>query len=235
MATTSAVIQDSLTHVCDHCGRGFAKESSLMVHVCEHKRRHQERNEVGVQLGLQCYLRFYEITQGSAKLKSWDDFVKSPYYRAFVKFGRYCQSIRAINSARFADWLIKHNKKIDYWCKDSLYNEYLLEYLKQESAVDALIRAIQHSQDWEADTGNVSHDYLRFGNDNLICYAINIGKISPWALYNSQSGLEFLSRINSEQLAMIWPYIDSDFWAKKFSDYTADVEYAKDILAKAGW
>jgi hypothetical protein len=34
---------------------------------------------------------------------------------------------------------------------------------------------------------------------------------------------------------MIWPYIDSDVWQKKFADYRADQEYVKDILAKAGW
>ena len=55
------------------------------MHVCEPKRRYQERDEVGVQIGLQSYMRFYEITQGSAKLKTFDDFAESPYYRAFVK------------------------------------------------------------------------------------------------------------------------------------------------------
>jgi hypothetical protein len=34
---------------------------------------------------------------------------------------------------------------------------------------------------------------------------------------------------------MIWPYIDSDVWQKKFSDYAADAEYAKLILKQAGW
>jgi hypothetical protein len=34
---------------------------------------------------------------------------------------------------------------------------------------------------------------------------------------------------------MIWPYIDADFWMRKFKDYPADQEYAKDILKKAGW
>jgi hypothetical protein len=34
---------------------------------------------------------------------------------------------------------------------------------------------------------------------------------------------------------MVWPYIDSDIWQKKFADYSADQEYAKEILTKAGW
>ena len=59
---------------CRYCEKDFSKESTLAVHLCEPKRRWQQEKETGVQLGLRAYLRFYEITQGSAKLKSYDDF-----------------------------------------------------------------------------------------------------------------------------------------------------------------
>ena len=95
---------------CRYCRKDFVKETTLAVHVCEPKRRHQEKDERGVQLGFQAYIRFYELTQGSAKLKTFDDFVESSFYRAFVKFGRYCVAIKAINPARFTEWLLKQNK-----------------------------------------------------------------------------------------------------------------------------
>jgi hypothetical protein len=205
------------------------------VHLCEPKRRHQEQTETGVQIGLQAYLRFYEITQGSSRLKSFDDFAKSPYYKAFVKFGRYCQGIRAVNVPRFIDWVVRQNKKIDHWCKDSVYTEYLVQYVQDENVSDALARAVEQSLDWQEKTGNPPHDYLRYGNENTICHAVNTGRVSAWVLYNSASGMEFLSRINQEQVAMIWAMIDSDFWSQKFHTYTADAEYARDILKKAGW
>ena len=52
---------------------------------------------------------------------------------------------------------------------------------------------------------------------------------------SSESGQKFLSEASQEQLAMVWPYINVDIWNKKFSDYPADQEYAKEILQKAGW
>ena len=61
-------------------------------------------------------------------------------------------------------------------------------------------------------------------------YAITTGRLSPWVIYNSESGQQFLADANEEQLAMIWPYINADVWHKKFSDYPADHEYAKEIL-----
>jgi len=221
--------------VCQYCEKSFQRESSLAVHVCEPKRRYQERDEVGVQIGLQSYLRFYEITQGSARLKTFDDFARSPYYRAFVRYGRYCVSIRAINIHRYTEWLLKYNKKIDHWCRDSLYSEYLAEYIRQEAVSDALARTLEQGIAWAEETGNPDRDYLRYGNSNTVCYAITTGRVSPWVLYNCSSGQEFLAGLNPEQLAMIWPMIDADFWQRRMRDYAADAEYAKTMLAQAGW
>ena len=224
-----------MTYTCQYCKKNFIKETSLAVHSCEPRRRRQEQSERGVQLGLQAYLKFYQLTQGSAKLKTFDDFAESPYYRAFVKFGRYCVDIRAINPARFIEYVLKQNKKIDHWCRDSIYTEYLLDYLRIENVNDALARAIEFGITWQEQTSNPAHDCLRYGNSNAMCHAITTGRISPWIIYNSESGQQFLSELSTEQIAMIWSYIDSDFWMKKFQDYPADQEYAKDILIKAGW
>lgn len=227
--------QQKTKHHCRFCGKGFAKESTLAVHMCEPKRRHQQRNDTGVKVGFQAYLRFYETTQGSARLKTYDDFSGSNYYRAFVKFGQYCQSIRAINVPRFIDWLLKHNKKIDHWCRDRIYEEYLQHQIKIEHVDDALARALEQAISWEEETGYPAHNYFRHANSNAICYAITSGRVTGWSLYNSDSGIELLSRFNNEQVAMTWNYIDAEFWSKKFRDYPGDTEYAKQILKQAGW
>jgi hypothetical protein len=38
-------------------------------------------------------------------------------------------------------------------------------------------------------------------------------------VYNCESGQKFLSELDASQIAMVWPYIDSEVWMKKFSDY----------------
>jgi len=222
-------------NVCRYCDKKFTRESTLAAHLCEPKRRYQQQNETGVKIGMQAYLRFYEITQGSAKLKTYDDFAASSYYRAFVKFGRYCQDIHAINIPRFIDWLLKKNKKLDHWCQDKIYTEYLADYLTIESAEDALARAVEYSIDWEERTNYPAHDWLRHGNANQLCYAIQAGKISSWVLYNCDSGIELLERLNPEQIAIVWDTINPEFWQKKFADYPADREYVREILKQAGW
>lgn len=232
---SETLVADKVTHQCAHCGRTFQRESSVMVHVCEQKRRHLERDEVGVQIGLQAYLRFYEITQGSSRLKTWDDFATSSYYRAFVRFGRHCQNIRAVNVARFIDWLINNNRKIDHWCSDAVYTEYLMDYVCVESVTDALARAIEHAMSWADTTGHPAQDWLRYGNDNAIAHAVSTGRVTAWVLYNCNSGHEWLERMNSDHRKIVWPWINPEFWQRKFQDYPADQEYAREILRQAGW
>lgn len=224
-----------MSYVCDYCKKEFVKETSIAVHMCEPKRRRMQRDEAGVRLGFQAYIRFYETMQGSAKNKTHDDFCDSAYYRAFVKFGRYCVNTHVINPGQFMNWLLKNNKKIDHWCSDQIYTEYLIQHLLVEAVDDALKRAIEHSITWEETTGHPAKDILRYGNANAVCYDITAGRISPWVIYNSASGVEFLGNLSTEQVAIVWPYINSDTWQKKFNNYPADQEYVKDILNKAGW
>ena len=224
-----------MTYSCRYCKKDFVKETSLAVHMCEPKRRFQEQDERGVQLGFQAYIKFYEMTQGSARLKTFEDFAASPYYRAFVKFGRYCVDIRAINPARFMEWLLKNNRKIDHWARDTMYTEYLIEYLRVENVNDALARAMEFGIDWAEQSGHPAEDCLRYGNTNAMVYAVTTGRISPWIVYNCESGQRFLGELDATQIAMVWPYIDSEVWMKKFADYVADQEYVKEMLQKAGW
>ena len=219
---------------CQYCGKEFRKESTLTAHLCEPKRRAQQQHEPGVKLGMTAYLRFYEKTQGSAKFKTYADFSTSPYYNAFVKFGRYMTNIRAINTQKFIDWVIDSNKKLDYWCRDTVYQEYLFEHLRTEATQDALERSIKTMEAWAEDKESVFNHYFCYVNSNILVKDITTGRISSWRIYNCTSGQEALNKLNTEQIEMIFPYIDPDFWKRKFMDYFADTEWVKHILKEAG-
>lgn len=224
------------SYKCQYCGKSYRKESTLAAHLCEPKRRYQQEKEVGVQLGFQAYLRFYELSQGSAKLKTYKNCVESPYYSAFIKFGRHSQAVRCVNFTSFTDWLLKNNKKLDHWTKEELYLEWLYQYMRNESVSDALERGMLEMQKYCDETDKLQFvDYFRYGNENRICHHIVNGRVSPWIVFNCDSGVSFLEKLNEEQLGIILPWIDPDYWQKKFKDYVADREWVKDILSKGGF
>jgi hypothetical protein len=157
--------------------------------------------------------------------------------KSFVKFGKYCQAIRCVNFVSFLDWLLQNNKKIDFWCKDKLYDEWLSEYLKREAVQDVLERALKEMQNYADEHPELKNgftDYFRYGNANRIIHHIVTGRISPWILYNCSSGVDFLSDLTEDQVAIVLPWIVPDVWQRKFKDYMADTEWVKDILGKAG-
>ena len=219
---------------CQYCGQGFVRETTLAAHHCEPKRRAQQKSEVGVQLGYQAWIRFYEITQGSAKTKTYEDFAKNQFYGAFVKFGRHCHSINAINSAQFIDYVIKNNIKVDHWCHDKHYEHYLFELLRREATQDALDRGIKYMLSWAEETGEEWNDYFRsVSNARLVSNIVN-GRISPWLLYCCDNGADALGRLQDWEVTKVWPWIDPDFWQKRLKDYAADAELAKHVLKEAG-
>ena len=224
-----------MTYQCEFCQREFRRESTIQVHMCEPKRRRMSRGERASELGLQAYVRFYEILQGSARTRTWEDFCDSAYYRAFVKWGRYCVDSRVLNPPQFLEWLLRNNRKIDRWASDTVYNEYLVWYLRNENSDDALARAAEYSLDWSEKHRAQACDCIRYASPNATCHAIVTGRLSAWVIYNCDSGQKFLSELDAEQVAMIWPYIDADAWQRKFRDYPADQEWAREMLTKAGW
>ena len=223
------------TYKCKYCERSFARETTLAVHVCEQKKRYQNKDAPQTRMAFHSYLRFYEITQGSAKAKSFEDFATSAYYKAFIKFGNYCTNARVVNPVRFSEWLLKHNKKIDYWGSDKMYDEFLKEYIFKESGTDALTRALEASVAWAYESNNPTEHFLRFGNTNKLCQLIANGRLTGWIIFNCSSGHEFLESLNPDQLAIVYEYVEPDKWAKKIKDYPGDTAYVKEMLKQAGW
>jgi DNA-directed RNA polymerase subunit RPC12/RpoP len=222
-----------LNYKCAYCNKEFAKEKTLAVHVCEQKRRHLSKDEKHVQTGLLTYQRFYEITQKTKSPKSFDEFAASPYYTAFVKFGSFMINTSPIYPERFIDFVIKSGIKLDHWCRDELYEQYVTEMIKIEPADGAIQRTIKTMMDW-ADSNKAQWEhYFAYVNLNRAAHDIKEGLISPWLLLNSKSGKEMLQRMNDEQLEIVGPIIDPQHWIRRFKALPGDLELVKDIIKEA--
>ena len=222
-----------LNYKCEHCGKPFAKEKTLIVHVCEQKRRYLSRNEKHVQAAMLVYTKFYEIAQKNSKPKTFEEFSKSPYYTAFVKFGSFVVNTNPIYPERFIEWVIRSGVKLDHWCRDELYDQYVKELIKQEPADGAIQRTIQTMMNWGEQNNAQWEHYFAYVNLNRATHDIKEGLISPWVLLNTKSGRDMLKKMNDEQLAIVGPVIDPGHWKRRFSSLPADVELVKEVVKEA--
>ena len=202
--------------------------------MCERKRRALQKDEKRVQAGFMAFNRFWQLTQNAKKSKSYDDFADSSYYNAFVKFGSFVNNVNPLYPTKFIDFVIKSGVKLDHWCRDELYEQYLFEMLKVEPVESAVQRTLQTMMEWgDEHNANFAH-YFNYVSLNKAVYDIVNGKISCWVLLNCVSGKDMAGKMNDEQLAMIAPAFDIKYWLKKFKEFPADVALVKEILTEAG-
>jgi hypothetical protein len=224
---------DSNLNKCTYCGKTFTRERTLQVHMCEPKRRHLQKNEKWVQNAFMVFQRFYQIHQHGQKEKTYDDFCRSAYYNAFVKFGRFMMHINPLYPEKYIDYVILSKIKLDHWARDDLYEAYLIETLKAEPVESALQRSIATMMDWSAEQNAQWADYFRLVNTNRAVQHIQQGKISPWLLLGCKAGKNLLQSLNDEQLQMVARFIAPEFWTQRIKSSPADQLFVQETAKEA--
>jgi hypothetical protein len=219
---------------CVHCGKSFIKEKTLFAHMCEPKRRAMQKDEKRVQAGFIAFNRFYQLTQNCRVQKTYEEFCKSSYYNAFVKFGSFLTNVNPLYPDKFIDFVIRSGVKLDHWARDELYDKYLFDMIKVEPVENAVQRTVQTMMEWaDVSQADFSH-YFLYVNLNRAVHDIRNGKISPWVILNCKGGKDMLQKFNDDQLDMIAPAFDLPYWLKKFKNIPADVVLVKEICKEAG-
>lgn len=221
-------------NTCKWCDKTFMNERTLAAHMCVKKRRWADKDLTHTRLAFRVFQMFYDLNTTATKPKTQEDFIKSQYYEGFTKFGRSCLTNEYLQPEKFAEWLIKNGKKLKDWSKDSLYDEYLLTYLKKEPGMKALERTIIYLDKWSEENKKDWQDYFNIVSTPRAVHDIRSAKISPWILYLSETGGNLLERFSDEQVKMIEHIIDASFWMKVFSQNKEEVAEVKDACEVAG-
>ncbi len=223
-------------YICQYCGHGYTKESTLVTHVCEQKRRHLQKDDKAVRIGYDAFNRFFKMSQQSKGDKTYAEFAKSPYYNAFVKFGSYVSNVNPLYPDHYIDWVIRSGVKLDHWCRDALYEKYALELIHTEPADVALDRSIKHMVAWSKEQAveTIWSEYFLKVSTSRAMFDIKDGKISPWLLLNCKSGRILLDNMDDTQLNAIASAINPEVWIKKFKKNKEDISLIKFIVAEIG-
>jgi hypothetical protein len=227
-------MSSSKPFVCEYCNTGYSKEKTLIVHICEQKRRHLQQKEKRVQLGFYAFNQFYKLSAGAKKEKTYTDFCKSQYYNAFVKFGSFISNVRPLYPEKYIDYVVTSRVKLDHWCKEEMYEKYAIELIRKEGVETALERSVMTMMEWaDENTPAPWNHYFHHIGLNTAIWNIKDGKISPWLILNCKTGKDMLGKFNDEQLDMIYHVLDPAHWAMRFKRNPKDVELVKDVVKES--
>jgi hypothetical protein len=219
---------------CIHCNKSFTQEKTLVSHLCERKRRALQENEKRVQAGFMAFNRFWQLTQGAKKPKTYKEFCDTSYYNAFVRFGSFINNVNPLYPEKFVDHVIKSGVKLDHWCRDELYDSYLYDMLKVEPVESAVQRTLQTMMEWaDLHKAEFNH-YFNYVSLSKAVHDIRNGSISCWVILNTQAGKTMIGNMSDEQLEMIAPAFDIAYWVKRFRELPADVALVKEICEEVG-
>ena len=212
------------TFKCEYCKKSFQRESTLLAHSCEKKRRWQAKDNQDVLVGFASYDLFYRIEMQS-KPKEYKDFVDSQYYTAFVKYGAYCLNTKVIDQEQFTRWLIRNKVKLKDWPTDKMYLLFVKDHVKRESVERALERFVEN-----ANTTEYFSEFWECASGYLIAEWVEIGKISPWIIITSKRAETAIGAMPSECVARIANCIDADYWAKKRQMNPHDAHFVEEMI-----
>ena len=221
-------------YVCEYCGNGYTREKTLAVHMCQPKRRALQKNEKRVQLGTYAFNQFYKLSAGAKKDKTYEEFCKSPYYNAFVKFGSFVSNVKPLYPEKYIDYVVTSGVKLDHWCRDEMYEKYAINLIQKEGVETALERSVMTMMEWAGENEPAPwNHYFKHVSLNRAVWHIKDGKVSPWLLLNCRSGKEMLSKLNDEQLNMVYNIMDPEHWAMRFKRTPNDVQLVKDVAKES--
>jgi hypothetical protein len=224
-----------MTNTCKFCGKSFKREKTLTVHLCEQKRRWLNRDEKYAKIATLAYQRFYELSFSGHNTPTYDELCESRYYLGFTKFGKYILSVKAVSPEEYIDFVIRNSIALDKWCTDSVYNRYIFELNKRETVERALERSMLYIIEWSKEKSEPVNVFFRKISRPRLIQAIKAGRVSPWIIFNCDSGMDFMADFSDAELEMVKDSLDPIFWTRKFDVRKDDVEFAQDVLSKAGF
>ena len=121
---------------------------------------------------------------------------------------RWIKTNNLYNSEEYINWLIKNNTNLNNWNKETTYQNFIYNFLQNETPERAVERFVLLAEEWATENNSYWQDIFTDSNTNWICHKIQMGIISPWIYLGSTKGQEMLTRLSPEQLEIVLSWIE---------------------------
>lgn len=222
------------TFECHFCNKKYKKVETLTTHKCKIRDRLNFKGETYFRLAFLSFNIFYEWGFPRGKPKTEIDFIKSSYFDNFLEYGKFMVAVKINDLEKYTKFLLSNNVPIKHWCDESIYGTFVDRIIKSESPEVAVERTIITMEKWAAKNNKPFQNFFKEAEPSLILKSIKQGKVSPWVVYNTVTGKQFMKRLTPIHIQSLYGLIDPDFWSYEFKKHKNEVSAISAVLKSAG-
>ena len=219
---------------CQYCKKIFSSEKIVAHHMCEQRRRFQQRDTAFARFGCEAFNTIQQTIFGKSKTKTEEEFRKSDLYLACLRWGHFVVDIKCLEPKQYLTWLLKLNVPIDQWDHDSIYDCWVQHYVLVEPAWDAIERSVKNIAAWGEENSQPYGNYFTSAGTARILTDIRKASVSGWAVFCCDSGIKWLSELEAGDLELVWAWLDASRWKIHLAKYPVEVEQISKICMDAG-
>jgi len=223
-----------MTFKCKYCSKDFARENTLMSHMCEQKRRMICKDDKQNRIAYQSWLIFRRISIANVKTdKPYSDFATNTYFIGFMKLSKYMIDLNMSDTEDFVRYLIKNSIKMRDWTKTFVLDEYVKQKLRTETADRAIERTILHIQEWSESVNKDWREYFKTVPPAQFVHDFKLGRLSPWCLFATDQGSRLVDRLEPGQVEDLVKFVEPQSWRARMLRDPAERDWVQKVFNEA--
>ena len=214
---TFTKVENTYKAKCPYCNATFAREKTLITHMCKKKERYLNKNTKETLLAFEMWSKFRDFIQitVAANTSPMDVFLESQEFEAFYKFATYALETKLIKPLEFMKHALRSGTSIDIWTTTAERKKWIVQYLKGENAISAVERSIVAVNEWSLRTGYDWKTFFQNVSSERFIQLLSNGDISPWFIYASSTYNNILDRLSDNEFMELVDYMDPRVWKVK--------------------
>ncbi len=203
---------------CTFCDKDFVRKSWYDRHSCEKKRRFIDKNEITTINAYRLFTHWQKRSKllRRGKEKPMDDFLKSPYYKLFIKLAEFTERVYVVSHFKYLDWLIDKRVPESDWFKEHGMQDYQDYIRSSEDPEDQAHDTCVHIRSWCDDRGINAGDFFASITPGQALNMIRANELSPWVLFGYKPATDILvARMGAELLQKLNEHVNVHYWLNK--------------------
>ena len=207
---------------CVFCEKEFTRRSWYDKHKCTKKKRFAEANNLSTIMAQKLFAHWMNKhhLKRNLKLTPMAEFVASPFYNAFIKLSKFCQTGQVMSAFKYLDWLIQKNIPERNWTNSKNLDSYREFTRDHEDVSEQVEKSFRYIRAWAVKTANPVAEFFEKIGPVEALIMVRHNQLMPWVLLGFDLSVEKLvSRLGQEQTMALDEFINLEYWLTKLEEH----------------